>query len=47
MPKLVLLSKRKGPDRVIEYLGITIDTIKGQPCVSPEKVKEMSQLLVS
>ncbi len=34
-------SKCQGPDRVLEFLGITIDTINKTLCISPERMKEI------
>ena len=39
--------KTVGPVQVIEFLGITIDTIESKLCISQDKCKEMHQLLAS
>ena len=37
--------KTHGPSRVLEFLGVTIDTIKGQLRISPERLSEIQLLL--
>ena len=37
--------KTCGPTKVIEFLGITIDTIQGKLCISSDKVAELRSLL--
>ena len=37
--------KTHGPARILEFLGVTIDTIKGQLRISPERMSEIVELL--
>ena len=37
--------KTQGPSRVLEFLGITIDTISGQLRISEDRMQEIRELL--